>query len=362
MKITQSLLFIVFTSLFLFSCKKDIPSLENNGIPMVKSDSTYSVIVSENIVYANGLSHDGANTSTSEFPLMLDVYEPDNNCSNRPVFMWIHGGGFTGGIKHNPEIVEIANYYASRGWVFISIDYRTTEELGNVQGMTEDQVFTYYKGIAPQEWIDTLINIAPTSGDFYKGIAMYTAQRDSKAALRWIVANSNTYKINTDYITVGGNSAGSVSTIALGISNQEDFRDEISISDDPTLSSTNLNETYNVKSMIYFWGSKAKLDVYEMVYGLDQHDRYDVNDPELFMGHGQAPDPQTPYTEALELQDIYNSLGIYSQLATLMEPDPLNPSVLIDAGHGAWDGVFDGKGLKELTFDFLTERQNLIVE
>ena len=121
-----------------------------------------------------------ANTSASEFPLLLDVYEPDNNCSNRPVFMWIHGGGFTGGIKHNPEIVEIANYYASRGRVFISIDYRTTEELGNVQGMTEDQVFTYYKGIAPQEWIDTLINNAPTSGDFYKGIAMYTAQRDAK--------------------------------------------------------------------------------------------------------------------------------------------------------------------------------------
>ena len=170
--------------------------------------------------------------------------------------MWIHGGGFTGGIKHNPEIVSIANYYASRGWVFISIDYRTTEELGNVQGMTEDQVFTYYKGIAPQEWIDTLINNAPSSGDFYKGIAMYTAQRDSKAALRWIIANSSTYKINTDYITVGGNSAGSVSTIALGISNQEDFKDEISISDDPTLSSTNLNENYNVRSMVYFGDQK----------------------------------------------------------------------------------------------------------
>ena len=33
--------------------------------------------------------------------------------------------------------------------------------------------------------------------------------QDSKAALRWIIANSNIYKINTDYITVGGNSAGS---------------------------------------------------------------------------------------------------------------------------------------------------------
>ena len=30
--------------------------------------------------------------------------------------------------------------------------------------------------------------------------------------------------------------------------------------------------------------------------------------------------------------------------------------------HGAWNAVVDGKGLSELTFDFLTDRQNLIVE
>ena len=270
--------------------------------------------------------------------------------------MWIHGGGFTGGIKHNPDIVEMANYYASRGWVFISIDYRTTEELGNIQGMNQEEVLSYYRGIAPQVWIDTTSSQAQSTNNFKKGIAMYMAQRDSKAALRWIVANSNTYNINTDFITVGGNSAGSVSTIALGISNQEDFRDEIPISVDYTLSTTNLNENYSVRSMVYFWGSNAKLDLYEMVYDLEQYDRYDSNDPELFMGHGQAPDLQTPYEEALELQGIYDSLGIYNKLVTLLLPngDP--------AGHGAWDAIVDGKGLSELTFDFLTERQNLIVE
>lgn len=29
--------------------------------------------------------------------------------------MLIHGGGFMGGIKHKPEIVDMANYYAARG-------------------------------------------------------------------------------------------------------------------------------------------------------------------------------------------------------------------------------------------------------
>ncbi len=199
--------------------------------------------------------------SSFAIPLKLDIYYPDNNSTNRPVFMFIHGGGLTGGTKTKPEIVEMANYYASRGWVFVSIDYRTTEELGTIQGMTPEEVLSYYRGIAPQVWIDTTSSQAQSINNFKKGIAMYMAQRDSKAALRWIVANSNTYNINTDFITVGGNSSGSVSTIALGISNQEDFRDEIPISVDYTLSTTNLNENYSVRSMVYFWGSNAKLDL-----------------------------------------------------------------------------------------------------
>ena len=197
---------------------------------------------------------------------------------------------------------------------------------------------------------------AQSWGEVQQATAMYLAQRDAKAALRWIVANANTYNINKDFITVGGASAGAITTIALRISNQEDFRDEISLLEDTTLSSTNLNESYVVRSMVYFWGSNIKLDVFEAVYELNQYDRYDSSDPELFMGHGTAQDLVTPYEEALELQVIYNSLGIYNKLATLLQPNG-NP-----AGHGAWNAVVDGKGLSELTFDFLTNRQNLIVE
>ncbi|AUC17084.1 hypothetical protein BTO06_10320 [Tenacibaculum sp. SZ-18] len=270
--------------------------------------------------------------------------------------MFIHGGGFKGGTKTKPEIVEMANYYASRGWVFASIDYRTVEELGIIKGMTQEELLTYYKGIAPREWIENALQGSQSPDEVQQATAMYIAQRDSKAALRWIMANASTYNINKDFITVGGASAGAITTIALGISNQEDFRDEITVNDDPTLSSTNLNEFYEVKSMVYFWGSNIKLDVFESVYKLNKYDRYDDSDPELFMGHGTAQDLVTPYEEALELQEIYNSLGIYNKLATLVQPngDP--------AGHGAWNGEVGGKGLFELTFDFLTERQNLKVK
>ena len=134
----------------------------------------------------------------------------------------------------------------------------------------------------------------------------------------------------------------------FGISNIEDFRDEISILDDPTLSSTNLNETYSISSLFIF-GAYIVLDNGENGIWLRTIDRYDANDPELFLGY--TDDTQTLVMKLLSLQSIYESLGVYNELITLFLPngDP--------AGHGAWDAVVDGKELPELTFDFLTERQ-----
>ncbi len=340
---------IVITILLFTACKEDEPMTPDNDIPIVKAESTYPVLVEENITYADGLSRDGMSTTTEAMPLLFDIYSPDNNSTNRPVFMFVHGGGFQGGTKTKPEIVAMANYYASRGWVFISVDYRTVEDLGTISGMTPADVVLLYKGIAPTEWIDFSLQNASAPADVLTSIAMYAAQRDTKAALRWIVANSDDYHINTDFITVGGASAGAVTTIALGISNQEDFRDEILTTDDPTLSTTNLNESYVVKSMVYFWGSNVKLELFEAIYGLNQ---YDNNDPELFMAHGtNDANPTTTFSEATELKEIYDALGIYNELVPLE-----------GAGHGAWNATVDGMSLSDLTFSFIVERQNLNVE
>lgn len=321
----------------------------DNGTPMVKAESTYLTLVDEDITYAEGLSHTNTNTSPVATPIKLDVYYPSNDTTKRPVFMFIHGGGFTGGTKTKPEIVDMAGYYASRGWVFVSIDYRTAEELITIPGMPREDLMAYYQGIAPKEWIEHTIEGVETAKQFEQAIAMYMAQRDAKAALRWIVANASVYNINTDYITVGGASAGAITTVALGISNLEDFRDEMSITDDPTLSTTNLDESYEVKSMVYFWGSNVKIELFEAVYGTYL---YDDNDPELFMAHGTNDvNPSTPYSEATELKDIYDSLGLHNELVTLE-----------GAGHGAWDATVDGKSLSDMTFDFIVERQKLTVE
>lgn len=340
---------ITFTILVCAACTEDVTTTPQSDIPVVQDESSFTVLTDLDVTYADGLKHEGMSPTTETTPLLLDIYYPDNNATNRPVCMFIHGGGFTGGTKQKPEIVEMGNYYASRGWVYISIDYRTTEETGMIQGLTMEEFINLYKGMAPQEWIDYTIQNAEAPDEVLRSVALYAAQRDAKAALRWVVANAEDYSINTDYITVGGASAGAVTTLALGISDLDDFRDEISSSDDPTLVTTNLDESYDVKSMIYFWGSNAKLELFEAVYGIDP---YDSNDPELFMAHGTRDiNPSTPFSEATEMKDIYDSLGIHNELVTLE-----------GAGHGAWDATVDGKGLFELTVDFIVDRQNLIVE
>ena len=219
-------------------------------------------------------------------------------------------------------------------------------------GKSQQEIIDYYRGITPQEWLENAFGGAESEKEIQQAVAMYAAQRDAKAALRWIVANADTYNIDTNEIAVGGASAGAITTMALGITDLGDFRDEIqaplperSLTDDPTLSTTNLNEVYEVQSLVYFWGSNVKIELYNSVYEVD---RYDGDDPELFMAHGDGNDPVTPYEGALALQDIYNSLNIHSELVTLE-----------GHGHGAWNAVVNGKGLFELSFDFLVDRQNL---
>jgi len=303
--------------------------------PEVKCDSTYSVILEEGITYGEGLTHDGSMVDPTPKALLLDVYYPDNDSENRPFYMFVHGGGFSGGSRQQEAIVDKAHYFASRGWVFVSIDYRLRGDLGSI-----------FTGVVPDEWLAAAMNITDPSqaGQF---LAMYLAQRDAKAAMRWVVANADNYNINTDFITVGGGSAGAITAVTLGVSNLEDFRDEISITDDPTLATTNLDQTYEIKSIVDFWGSNAALNALELLYGVN---RFDSNDPPLFIAHG-TEDPTVLYSEATQLVQFYDSTGVHVELNTLQ-----------DSGHGAWGATVDGKSLSDLSFDFLVEQQGLILE
>jgi hypothetical protein len=317
--------------LLLTACNKDNDNITpDTNIPVVTQNATYEVIVTENIIYAEGLSHDSLNSiNATEFPLFMDSYVPVNNSQNRPLLMLIHGGAFTGGTKQQEALVEMANYYAARGFVVFSIDYRLRDDAGTV----------------PQEWIDYISDIDPVNPN--QIYAIYPAHRDAKAALRWIVYNADDYNVNTDYITIGGGSAGATTSIGIGVSDLGDFKDELSLIEDYTLSSTNPSQTYEIKTILDFWGSDNSIEILELIYG---YKRFDQNIPAMCIVHG-TEDPTVPFSSAEDLKAIYelnNAEFIYYPLE--------------GKGHGAWGATVDGKSLSDLSFDFIVDNQNLSVE
>ena len=326
----------IFASLLimvsLISCEKDDDNIvtPESSSPTVKLNATYDVNITEDIIYAEGLSHDYWNSSnTTALPLYMDSYVPENNSQNRPLLMLIHGGAFVGGSKQQDAIVDMANYYASRGFVVFSIDYRLRDQMGTI----------------PQEWINATSGGAPSNlNQIY---AMYPAHRDAKAALRWIIANADNYHINTDYITVGGGSAGAITSIGLGASELGDYKDEISLSEDNTLSTTNLSQTYEVQTILDFWGSNVSVEILELIYG---HQRFDSNDPALFIAHG-TEDPTVPFSSAEDLKTICET----NEIDFVYYP-------LEGRGHGPWGATVNGKSLSDLSFDFIVDNQDLNVE
>jgi len=327
-KIFVSVLMVVF----LFSCDKDDDNIvtPESSSPTVKLNATYEVNIREDIIYAEGLSHDSWNSAnTSVVPLLMDSYVPDNDLQNRPLLMLIHGGAFYGGSKQQEALVNMANYYASRGFAVFSIDYRLND----------------HEGTIPQEWIDASSDIPPANHD--QLFAMYPAHRDAKAALRWIIANAENYHINKDYITLGGGSAGAITSIGLGVSELGDYKDEISLSEDNTLSTTNLSQTYEVQTILDFWGSNVSIEILESIYG---YQRFDSNDPALFIAHG-TEDPTVPFSSAEDLKTICET----NEIDFVYYP-------LEGRGHGPWGATVNGKSLSDLSFDFIVENQNLNVE
>ncbi|KAF9169370.1 hypothetical protein BGX20_010411 [Mortierella sp. AD010] len=103
----------------------------------------------------------------SVLQMELDIYRPNSveGGDNRPVFVYIHGGGWTSGSKSmtGPILAELI----SRKWVVVSIDYRLTTKAGYPTQLT-----------------------------------------DCKRALRWIKDQINIYGGDPNNIVVGGDSAG----------------------------------------------------------------------------------------------------------------------------------------------------------
>ncbi len=326
----EKIVYVFFKIILLISCTSFISNSESSQ-PQVYSAEKFKVLKETDITYAQGLSHDVLNSENSKvLDLKLDVYHPDNDAKNRPLYFFIHGGGFKEGSKSGKNFVDLANYFASRGWVFVSIDYRLKKDYGTT----------------PKVWSD-FTQTASLNTKIKNLNAIYPAVRDAKAALRWVVKNADKYRIDKEHISVGGGSAGAMMALAVSMTKPGDFASELSLQEDTTLATIHSDVDYEVKTIISHWGSNLALDIFEEVF---KKNRDLKNRPPIFIAHGKY-DKIVNIKKAEQIVENYKNSGV---------PYVFYP--IEKEGHGLWKVKINDQSLEELAFNFMVKQQNLIVK
>ncbi len=294
--------------------------------------ANFSVDLTTDVKYGEGLSHAYWNTESSDSKnLLLDIYEPNNEEPLKPAVVFIHGGGFIGGDKSMAAAFDTLTYFAERGFIGISINYRLLRDYGTLPDTLLNA-------------IDAIPNLSESSRDQVK--AIYPAIRDAKGAIRWVYQQADALGIDTDHISVVGGSAGSIIGVAIGVINPGDYTNELTTSEDPTLITINLGRPAVVHTVINHWGSAAGVNLLEQLDGVS---RWDGSDAPLSIVHG-TDDTIVAFSNAQELRAIYLSTGA-----------PFSYYPLEGIGHGAWSATVGGKTLNELAFDFIVGSQDLSV-
>lgn len=116
----------------------------------------------------------------------------------RPLVLLIHGGSFTHGSRN--DMVSEAMYFAGRGYVSASIDYR----MGWSTGASSNPASCLGNN---------------TSHKY----ALYRTVQDAKAALRFIVSNASIFNVDTSAIFIGGTSSGAFTSMSVCYMSEADF-------------------------------------------------------------------------------------------------------------------------------------------
>ena len=166
--------------------------------------------------------------SKKDFDLYMDIYLPkDDTMKQRPMVMFIHGGGFFIGDKRDNPIVLWCQHYAKMGYVAVSINYRM--------------------GFKPSK---TSIERCG-----------YSAAQDAHAAMRFLIHNKEKYRINPNYLFVAGSSAGGITTLNLAFmrnANRPESAEGGLFNEDLgniESSGNSLKETFKIRCIANMWGS-----------------------------------------------------------------------------------------------------------
>lgn len=206
----------------------------SNRYTEVQYFDSSQITIGANVQYGTATDYQG-----NPYALRMDLYYPNllvDTAPKRPFILLFHGGGFTSGDKQSGDIRDLCIHLALRGFVCASANYRLGYN------------FAEY--------------------DQYK--ARYRAIQDGHAAMRYIVNNANTIKIDTAWLFVGGQSAGSLLALGMVYADPSEL-DSISLLYNATpasielgnlyTSGNNLTNTYTIKGIFNNWGAVTTTEI-----------------------------------------------------------------------------------------------------
>jgi dienelactone hydrolase len=252
MKKPLTLLFLLLTSFSLFA--QNHPTCDGNR---------YLNEIFDEVKVTEGLQFGKATTiAGTETDLLLDVYEPigDDDTEMRPVIILAFGGSFIFGTR--ADMAWMAELYAKRGFVAVSIDYRLYD-LPLLPLPTEE------------EMTDVVMK----------------AVSDMKAAIRYMRQDADTdnfFRIDPNLVFVGGISAGAITAAHTAVMDEmDDLPDDILNLIEANggfegNSSDNYQYTSDVQGLVNFSGA------------LREADWIDENDPPFVSVHDDN-DGVVPY-------------------------------------------------------------------
>ncbi|MCC6601053.1 MAG: carboxylesterase family protein, partial [Crocinitomicaceae bacterium] len=313
--VRKTLLFICELFFSVYSIGQSPQCLSGRYADTALFDST-EIVVSQNIVYGHATHFLGGQDNE----LQLDAWYPDTSVDPidlRPLIVLTHGGAFAAGNRSamNFQCME----YARRGFVAVTISYRL--------GWNCD----------PNSGILLCGLCGPLQNNFR--MAVYSAVQDHRAALRYLVDHQVEYGIDTNWIYAGGESAGSITSLASAFWDQQEA-DAFVPSASALLgglneSGNNLTATYSIKGIVNNCGAVFNINDIDTSEDIPVISFHDQNDCVVPYANGSVLNcfNCTSFPAASGSSAIYNkqsSLDICTELNT----------VQLSLGHCTWPALY----------------------